>query len=232
MKDTTYYNAESTKYSLKRYPNRLQTFTQYFFTRRLALTLSMLKRYARPATRLLEVGCADGVVVRAIQNSLPDTFAAIQAVDISPDMISVAESQTPADSGIVFSQRMNKDLPGIYDVIVEIGVLNYLDVPSEIPVIASSLVSQGLYVCSVAGKSSLQYRVKGGDYKDIRSYAEYEHIFNTSFELVYKVPVGFFAPLLWRVPVLARILQPFIEWIGRRIAPLLALEILYVLKKR
>lgn len=232
MKDTTYYNAESEKYSAKRYPKRLETFTQYFFTRRLALTLTLLKRYVRPATRLLEVGCADGVVVRTIESRFPGNFSAIHAVDISPDMITAAKSQTLPESGIVFNPRMNKELPGVYDIIVEIGVLNYLDVPVEIPVIAGALEQGGLYVCSVAGKSSFQYRVKGGDYKDIRAYAEYERIFTESFDIVDTQAVGFFIPYLWKVPLLARALQPFFEYFGTKLAPLLALEILYVLKKR
>jgi len=234
MKDTSFYNAESTAYSAKRYPARAMTFTQYFFKERLARVNGVVQTYARtrgtPA-RLLEIGCADGVVVRALWQKMPHAFSAIDAVDLSPDMVATA-AQNNADTPIRFMVRENASLTPPYDVVLEVGVLNYTDLEADLRDAARLLDAHGIYLCSVAGASSLQNKIKGSSgYKHLLGYAQYEQELRRYFTIRHAVPVGIFVPLLWRLPALARIVQPWVEWAGR-ISPNWALEKIYVLERR
>jgi SAM-dependent methyltransferase len=231
MKDTEFYNAESLQYSSKRYPVAATTFTQFFFKERLAKTLLHIEKYLKEkhsAVSLLEVGCADGVVVEQIYKQFGKSFNAIDAIDISPGMIEAAKKNTTAP--IRYSVR-EATLPGTYDLVIEVGVLNYSDFSEDMRAVSAALREGGVYICSVAGSSSLQHTLKGGDgYGNLRSYAEYEKEMRNYFVIERAEPVGFFVPLLWKVPVVARAVQPIVEWLLKPLQSL-ALEKVYVLKR-
>ncbi len=233
VKDTEFYNAESNKYSAKRYPSRATTFTQYFFKERLAQTLSLIAAMPEAVRHeTLEVGCADGVVARAIWQRFSHSICTIAAIDISPGMIAAAKRHND-DTSIQFSVREGTALSGRYGLVVEIGVLNYLDVDQELPAVASVLRADGRYLCSIAGNSSLYSRLRGQEsYHDWRTYAAYEQQMRRHFTIERIVPVGCFVPLLWRVPAVARLVQPIIDSLARAVLPNAMHEKIYVLKKR
>ncbi len=231
MKDTDFYNAESNAYSKKRYPELATTFTQFFFKERLRLTLLLLKKFLpkHGSVSMLEIGCADGVVARAVWQNHSENVASFDAVDIAPQMIAVAQKNN-ADTPIHFSVRDTVALPSVYDCIVEVGVLNYLQLADELNAVQAALTPRGTYICSISGLSSLQTTLKGWEgYMHLHPYAYYEQEFAKRFTIVRAMPVGFFVPLLWKVPAVARILQPLIEKIALSLVPNLAHEKIYVL---
>lgn len=231
MKDTNFYNTESAAYSAKRYPKLATTFTQFFFKERLRVTLALLQQClpAEPAVSTLEIGCADGVVARALWQQFGSKLLPFEAIDLSPQMIDIAKKNN-ADTPIQFAVRSGVALPKTYDCIVEVGVLNYLALAPELDAVQAALSSRGVYICSISGESSLQTTLKGGEgYMHLESYATYEEEFAKRFTVAYVAPVGLFVPWLWKVPAMARILQQVIESIVLFILPKLAHEKIYVL---
>lgn len=233
MKDTIFFNAESRSYSLKRYPVQARTFTQFFFKERLVQTIHMLSPvFAEPSRRVLELGCADGIVAARIHERFAGSIATFDATDIASEMITAARTLFP-DAGVQFAVRTETPIVGTYDAIIEVGVLNYTDLEPELQAVRNALAPGARYVCSIAGASSLQARLKGAEgYAHLFGYKEYESIFSKYFDITERRAVGFFIPYLWKIPVLARILQPFFEVIGRTVNPGLALEYVYVLEAR
>jgi SAM-dependent methyltransferase len=230
MKDTAFYNNEASIYSAKRYPQKPVTFTQFFFKERLQKALGLVGAFlhAKQSATLLEIGCADGVVARALWERFPAALARIDAVDISPGMIEAA-AQKNADTPIRFSVRDTAPLLDKYDLIIETGVLNYTDTATDFAEAAQRLTPDGEYICSIAGSSSAQQGLKGdSQYLHLYSYKIYEAELQKYFTIACTVPVGLFVPLLWKLPALARILQPVAELV-LKIAPNLALEKIYVL---
>lgn len=233
MKDTTFFNAESQSYSSKRYPARARTFTQYFFKERLAQTMRVLAPvFVTPSRHVLELGCADGIVAARIHERFAPSISVFDATDIAPEMITAARTLFP-DAGVQFAVRTETAISGKYDAIVEVGVLNYTDLEPELIAVRDALAPGGRYVCSIAGSSSLQARLKGAaGYRHILRYNEYERLFSKYFAIKDRRAVGFFIPYLWKIPVLGRILQPVFEVIGRIMYPRFALEYIYVLEAR
>lgn len=230
MKDSNFYNAESLKYSSKRYPDKANTFTQFFFKERLRITLSVLQQLlnGRRNVSLLEIGCADGIIIRRVWETFSNYFGRIEATDVAEEMITQA-TQKNTHTPIHFFRRETQ-LPGNNDIILEIGVLNLISVQDECKAVAEALHHFGYFICSLSGASSLQHRLKGQDrLAHLESYQVYERILGEHFNLLRSEPIGFFIPWLWKIPQLGRVLQPFVEWVGKHIAPNLAHEKLYVL---
>lgn len=231
MKDSTFYNTESGTYSSKRYPKTAHTFTQFFFKERLCLTLHLLQKYLpkNETASLLEIGCADGVVVRAIYDRFSTAFTRIDAVDAAPQMIEVAKAHH-AETSITFAVRNNTVPLETHTVIIEIGVLNYTALEAELAAVARALAPGGVYLCSLVDMSSLQNTLIGKDgFMHIQSQSEYKKQLYKYFNILQTVPVGFFVPWLWKLPAVAHVVQPVIEQIGRTLAPNLAHEKIYVL---
>jgi trans-aconitate methyltransferase len=230
-RDTDFYNAESAAYSARRYPAHAATFTQFFFKERLRLTLEILSTYIQGGESLFEVGCADGVVVRAIHTRFPG-LSSIEATDLSPDMITVAK-RLSRDAPIQFSVREGSILPSPRDIILEVGVLNYTDEEADFKAVYDALSSNGIYICSLSGRSSLQHVLKGpGEYRHLKSYKEYETELKKFFIVKKVIGVGIFAPWLWKLPSVARIAQPVFETFARILFPSLMHEKIYVLGKK
>lgn len=238
IKDSDFYNKESGIYSSKRYPAIASTYIQFFFKKRLDITVSLLKNIYRAQTlktpvsnKLLEVGCADGVVVREIQAKLPNMFSGIVGVDIAPDMIRVATAldQSGKAQFYVRGQEPHNDL---FDVVIEIGVANYTDFDTELVYAHEHLISGGTYILSIAGNNSLSDYM-GGDvgYENFLPYTEYEKKISEKFIIEKIVPVGLRLPLIWKIPACARIIQPILEVISRGFLGHLFHEKVYMLKK-
>lgn len=232
MKDKEYYNLESSVYSEKRYPDVPISYTQFFFLERLQQTVAELRRRfgAMRNLALLEVGCADGIIMRRIAAELPDVFDRLVGVDTAEVMISRAKdlSHSPVLSFFV----RGSDPVGVYDVILELGVLNYTDVESELRSALDRLAPQGQYFLSVAGTDSLKARFSPEhQYRNLLSYSEYERSIRRYFDVEKRIPCGLYVPGLWRVPLLGRFLQRTAEAVFRPF-PRLYHEQIYILRAK
>jgi glycosyltransferase involved in cell wall biosynthesis/SAM-dependent methyltransferase len=248
-KDRDFYDKESSKYSDKRYPKTDTDYTHFFFKRRLSIALSILEKVissrpkihssGRPALpSLLEVGCADGVVLRAAYDRFGHAVSSYEGIDISPGMIEVARKKQ-AGTPLNFSVREprgpfvveSKDVKK--DIIIEIGVLNYADFDGDIKLARETISDDGYYICSVAGRGSLDDRFRKSDhgFDNFMAYGEYESRLRQSFDIVSVYPVGLRIPVIWRSPMMARAIQPVVETVMAPIARGLFHEKVYVLKK-
>lgn len=236
-KDTEFYNRISGSYSKDRYPEVATSYTQFFFKRRLELLVGAIEQttLARGSgLSILEIGCADGVVLRRVYEVFKRSFSEFVGLDISPKMIAVA-SRENSDTGILFKVRNDYCDLRKFNLILEVGVINYAEsVNSEIAYAHSVLEDGGYYICSFAGASSLLNRIKPGDkgYHNFLSYEAYEKTMQKFFKIEKKIPVGILIPLLWRLPIIARFKQPIVENLFKYISPNLFHENIYVLRKK
>ena len=234
MKDTSFYNKESGAYSEKRYPKLAADYAHFFFKKRLSVLLSMLERITarQQGIRILEIGCADGVVAAAMSDL--DSVGAVIGIDISADMIEEAKSKNRSPK-ISFFVRGQEDQRASYDVIVEVGVLNLTDRNLEYAYADDHLKVGGYYICSLASRTSLRARIKfrddGGGFAHLLTFEEYEKELRERFEVIKSVPYGLFIPFLWRSPMIGRFLQP-LEAILRPLGPRLFHEKIYLLRKK
>lgn len=85
-----YYDRESSQYTDKRYAPVTESYIQYVFKTRLQIFLSFLAKIEKSLPEkatIMEIGCADGVIFKAIENRFPGRFHHLVGVDISSDMI-------------------------------------------------------------------------------------------------------------------------------------------------
>ncbi len=234
MKDTNFYNQESARYSSVRYPSAAKTYTQFFFKRRLALTKTFLKRVVRrdpEPLALLEVGCADGIIIRELEKSFPATFKKLVGVDLAPGMVEEARKKNTSPRAEFYARSGYTG--GQFDIIVETGVINYARFEEEIVFAQKNLKQGGSYVFSIAGTGSLLNRLKPeGDFNDFRSYAEYDRLTKASFRVLAVRGCGLFMPYLWRMPALARVVQAVIDPLAGFLLPGLCHEKVYLVQKK
>ncbi len=234
MKDTLYYDQESGLYSKKRYPDLETTYTQFLFKRRLGILLEYLRTAfdGKPSVELLEVGCADGYVLSQV-NGLALRAKRLLGVDISPGMVEVAKRRST--DKMRFCVRESYDFSReAFDGIIEIGVLNLTDFVSDVAFAKEHLKTDGYYICSIAASTALVAKLKPGnkeDYCHFLTYPEYEAELRKHFSVIRSVPYGLFIPYLWRSPRLARIIQPAVENLFKKLVPRLFHEKIYLLKK-
>lgn len=234
-KDMEFYNEISTTYSRDRYPVQARSYGQFFFKRRLAEVLKILREKisdTEESHSLLEVGCADGIVIRTIYDTFAAHFSLLHGVDVSPKMIEAAmanHSHTP----IRFTVRDVAGEKAPYDFVVEVGVINYADVAEEIERAHATTKDNGRYIASYAGKGSLLDRFKPGKkgFGNLLPYRTFEALAQKRFVIEKTIPVGFFIPRIWRFPVFAAPIQVVIESLGSRIFPNLAHEKIYIFRK-
>ena len=233
MRDTRYYDSESAHYSGKRYPEVPQTYVQSLFRRRLRIVLSLAASLSRRrCLALLEIGCADGVVTSTLYDEFPDCFARVDAVDISAKMIEAARANA-GGRHITFALRDELSYASAYDLVVEVGVINYAREDEELDAARRHTGPNGRFLCSIAGSDSLKNRLKhdeAGGFNNFLTYAEYEKKIRDRFVIERVVPVGLFIPHIWKVPSLARIVQPMLETLLAPVAPNLFHEKVYLLK--
>lgn len=231
------YDKESSVYSQKRYDGIADSYVRYFFRKRLDILIEYIKQalVGREQSSLLEVGCADGIVIREIDKKFPGKFREVVGVDIAPKMIDEAGIQNKKEY-ITYHVRDN-DLRGTYDFILEVGFLGATSFAEEFSFVKNHLRDDGYFICSLAGIHSLHSKIKlsnkNKDYfKDYLAYGEYEKLLQEHFEIIRKEPYGLFIPKLWAAPSLARVVQPLFEGIFKYVAPGLFHEKIYVLKKK
>ncbi|MDQ3014277.1 MAG: class I SAM-dependent methyltransferase [bacterium] len=233
IKDTAFYNKESIIYSEKRYPVVVTDYIQFFFKTRLRFVLEYLTKntYGKQRLTLLEIGCADGIILREIKKSLGPVFVDLIGTDISPEMIRAAQEKN-AGTEIRFMQRSEYIHALPQDYIIEIGVINYAILVEELEYIAQHLKKDGIAIISLAGTGSLWdiRRKNDSGFKTFLSYMEYEAAILKHFTIEKSIAVGLPIPIIWRVPPCARILQPLIEKILWPIAPNLFHEKIYIIK--
>jgi SAM-dependent methyltransferase len=236
MKDTNFYNAESVVYSQKRYPEKTIDYIHYFFKKRLAIVLDLIEETSiqRRDLRLLEIGCADGVVIRKIEEKFGDRFSEVQGIDLSPQMIEMARKNNPVDVKIKFAVRKSDDNPGAdFDIIVEVGVINYTDFLPELEFVQKKLNPNGSYILSIAGRDALKEKLGRTNIKasnNLLNYADYEKMIIEHFDIAKVVPCGFWLPGLWKIPALARIIQPVLDPVLSVLLPNFFHEKVFLLK--
>ncbi|MDD2935318.1 MAG: class I SAM-dependent methyltransferase [Candidatus Pacebacteria bacterium] len=217
---------------MKRYPKITLDYIHFFFKKRLKIVLKELENNFKDRNNLnlLEIGCADGIVLRRILERMENHFSDIVGIDLSEGMIKEAKNLT-IDKKINYFVRGAEKIDKKFDVIVEVGVVNYADVDKELSYVKNNLNRDGVYILSLAGKGSLNdYFGKGDGYNNFLSYHEYEDKIRKNFKISKIIPVGFYLPLIWRVPVLARVWQFFIEIVLGPFLPNLFHEKVYILK--
>jgi SAM-dependent methyltransferase len=230
-KDSAFYNAESERYSRKRYPKRAVDYVQAFYLRRLAIVIALVRPLVR-AGRLsvLEIGCADGIVLRRLLASMPGSFSSLAGVDSAPRMIDAAR-ELSAGLPIDFSVRECTLVPR--DLVLEVGVLNYVpNLKEELAALSGAIAPGGHAIISVAGTGSLWQRLKreGGGFAHFRPYGDYEATIRAQFSILACQPVGLFIPHLWKVPAIARLVQPACETIFAPFLPEFFHERIYLLR--
>ncbi|MDD5165090.1 MAG: class I SAM-dependent methyltransferase [Candidatus Pacebacteria bacterium] len=233
IKDPAFYNKESMQYSAKRYPAVATNYVQFFFKRRLSLTLSQMRGLFGGSNNLslLEIGCADGVVMRDIQQKLPAVFSSMTGIDTAKDMI-VTAATLDSTHKMKFYVRGEEPIQ-TYDAVVEVGVVNYADFDTELAYARDHLKAGQVYILSIAGKGSLNARLGDGvGYNNFLSYSEYQTKIRALFDIKKTIPVGLRIPFMWRVPFVARLIQPIAEIMLSRIVPNLFHEKIYILRKR
>ncbi len=236
MKDTNYYNVESSIYSSKRYPERTTDYLHYFFKKRLSIVLAFVKKNVtdKNGLKLLEIGCADGVITKRIEEKFGDKFSEIQGIDLSPQMIETAEKNKTLNSKIKYLVRTESNaIENSFDFIVEVGVINFTDFLAELQFVQKSLQREGLYILSIAGRDALVVRFgrnKVEAYKNLLNYSDYEKKIVEYFDIIEVIPYGFWLPGLWKLPALARMMQPVLDFIFTISLPNLFHEKIYLLK--
>lgn len=231
-----YYDEEADKYSQKRYPSVVQNYVQFLFTRRRDIVLECIQRVIANTSAprsLFEMGCADGVLLRAIAEKYPNAFTTLVGSDVSEAMLSTARGLTQ-DPRISYAPRESLPQNGSYTCVVEIGVgALVLDTQGELEILARQLAPGGYLICSIAGRNSFA-AMRGNTAANrtvLNTYEMYEVYMRKNFTIKTVRSCGIYIPLLWRVPFIGRLLQPIFELIGY-LLPERAHERVYVLKKK
>lgn len=233
--NTSFYDKASVDYSKKRYEGAPQSFIQFFFQRRLKHVLWLVGKYCKEKNNqiLIEDGCADGIVARAVGESYKENFTKIIGTDISPGMIERACSlnKNPIASYLVKSE-ISPDVKA--DVLLAVGFVSPGIFTNEFDFIKKHLESEGICIISLASKNSPYARLKLKD-KEITSdywtFKKYEEFLAKDFTITDSIPYGLFIPKLWALPFLARRIQPILEVVFKPF-PILFHETLYVIKQK
>lgn len=230
-KDTEYYNKEGHLYSQKRYPSIDTDFVHFFFKKRRDILMKMLGRIVngKAGLTLLEIGCADGVIIREIKNSFKNIIRLV-GIDISDAMITEA-MKIERSLGIEFYLKEANKHFGDFDIVVEIGVLNLTDIEKEFIFVKKHLKSGGYYICSFASNTSLLsiLKIKKDTFYNHLSFDGYEKLIKDHFTIVSSESYGIFIPFIWKIPVLARFMQSIFEFVFKLI-PSFFHERIYVLQ--
>ena len=230
-----FYNQASTSYSKRRYLGRPESYPQFFFQRRKALTLSLMDQLAlgRQNLKLLDVACADGVMSFALFERYPKLWAKIVGVDIAPKMIEVAQAsnQDPRLSFFVKTATPAEN----YDVVLGLGFITGAILSEEINFVKQHLVPNGFYLCTLPSKYSLKalLTIRHEAYRqDYWTYSQYERFLSQHFEILSARPYGLFIPLIWKWPALARLIQTLADRCLAQLLPFAYHEKIYLLKNR
>ena len=212
------YDQEADKYTLKRYAGPIDNYVKYLFLTRRKIFLGLMSkiRWPKAEPMLLEIGCADGVIMRSVKEKFPNLFKRYVGIDISPKMIEAAQQQNP---GMEFYLR--DQLPaGQFDLIIEMGVGTYF--VSELEYVKKLLAPDGYFIYALAGKESLHIKFKHRDADFLggyRDYRTYEAEIAKHFQIVKSVPYALFVPKLWTNSRLGAKIQPLVDRLARKFLP-------------
>lgn len=230
-----FYDKESSVYTTKRYPKVTQSYIQYLFKKRMSLFLDMLDGALSVLPEhptMLEIGCADGIVFKAIEEKFPGKFKKLVGIDVSPQMITEAEKNNNNNRAKFY---MRDDLPEEkFDVVIELGVHPF-NLDTELSYVIEHLNSNSFFFYSVVSSDSFYLKIKHSDayyIKDYRRYEEYESVFLKYFSVKTSALYGFFIPKLWAWPVLARKVQPVFDDLFWHFVPNLFHEKIYALRSK
>lgn len=229
-----FYDAVSGDYSTHRYTLVTESYSQHIFKKRRDLFLVMLgsieKNLPKDAS-ILEVGCADGVLFKAVEEKFPGRFSKLVGMDISPKMIEEAKKQNTNPKAVFYlKDQMPTDT---YDLVIELGVHPF-DLDAELAYASSHLRSRGYFLYDLVSSESLFTKIKLKDkpyIKDYQSYRSYETSLRKYFSIIQASVYGLFVPKLWAVPAIGRNLQPVFDTVFKKIAPELFHEKIYLLQK-
>ncbi len=229
-----FYDQESGGYSKKRYEGETQSYFQFLFKRRRQLFLGLISCISGELKNsdALEIGSADGVIVKKLLQKLPGSFKSITGIDVSPKMLEQARQTTKDPRARYFLRGQEPE--GKFDLVIELGV-HAQNFENEMVFISKKLRPSGYFVYSASGKNSLHVKIKltGKDYtKDYLDYPDYEKVIKKYFNIVSAEPYGLFIPKLWAVPSLARVLQPLLDNIFKNMFPSLFHEKIYLLRTK
>jgi SAM-dependent methyltransferase len=227
-----FYDRESSFYSQKRYPDITSNFTQYLFKARRDIFLNMLFDVltSTPNPSMLEIGCADGILFRQIDEKYPSKAGKLVGMDVSPKMVEEAKKRnTNPDAKFYLRDELPEEK---FDVVIELGVHPF-DLGEELAYAHRHLKPGGYFFYSVVGSKSLyaKFKMKDKNYKeDYMPYKEYEGLFKKMFSIDKSRAYGFFIPKLWSLPIVARTLQPICDLVFQKIATELFHEKIYRLR--
>ncbi len=229
-----FYDSESSQYTKKRYDGKTESYFQFLFKRRRQILLGFIGSLKPVDWRLLEIGCADGVLLKKLVQKFPEGFKSLVGIDISPKMIDKAIETTKNPIVTYHLRDEEKDSESKYDLILELGVHVY-NLEEEMLFVSKKLPRDRYFIYSAASRNSIHARIKLKDkeyLKDYMSYDGYEKILRKYFRIVSSKPYGLFIPKLWAFPALARIVQPIVDALLRNVIPSLFHEKIYLLIKR
>ena len=232
LKTIEYYDNESKIYSSKRYPTLVNTFVQYLFKKRLEIALDMVAPYEYDS--VLELGCADGILLRQLVSRFPGKLSRLVGVDISPLMIKQARIMTPADMSIEY-QMVSETPKEKFNLIMAIGFMNVQLWQNEISYLLGHLRADGYLLISFANLHSLHSMMKNEETSSsvLRATpSTYRKMLKVDFDIIAYKPYGFFVPKLWALPGFARFFQVFVDYLLAHILPSLFHEHLYLLRSR
>ncbi len=230
-----FYDRMSDHYSRDRYLSGITNAVQYSYAQRLNIVRVFARRALMGTThaRILDVGTADGYVLRRIYDDNASHIAAMVGNDIAPKMLEEARRQSTGYP-VTFVLR-GQEPAGEYNLLMEIGV-HMPDPQAEIEWIVERVNHGGYAIITVANRYSWYSRQKLRNKPyivDYRTFQEYEHYIASSFDILEKRTLGIFIPKLWVLPsFFARLIQTVAEWIIERLAPNTMHERVYLLRLR
>ena len=234
-KTISYYDEASLDYAARRYETAPISYIQYFFQRRLALLFlagEFLQKNTPGGFKVLDIGCADGYVLRRFYEQFPALLSQGCGMDVSAAMIENAREKS-SNTPLTYCLR-GEEGSGPFDLVTRLGV-HVVDLAKEVDYIKERLSHDGYFVFTISTRRSVHafLKVRHQPYfADFKTFPEYEKILAESFDILKIYPYGFFIPKLWAFPKIARIVQPWLEKILVLFLPNYFHEKMYLLKRR
>jgi SAM-dependent methyltransferase len=99
--------------------------------------------------RICEIGCGTGIFTKLL---LKHSGAKIVGIDISPDLLAIAEREV-SDTRVSFvlgdcMKPESLDIPLEFDAVITNSVLHHLDITKALPAVFDMLRQGGVFVCS------------------------------------------------------------------------------------
>ncbi|MEQ1561365.1 MAG: methyltransferase [Nitrospira sp.] len=231
-----YYDKESSVYSEKRYSGAPNTYIKFYFKNRMRVVLVLLSKIIKDKNNLslLDIACADGVITEAIDRAFPNVFSKFVGTDISPLMVSTARDRFSKDHRYSFFVKDECPIEQ-FDIALGLGYISASIFDEEMAFLNLRLKTGGYYVCTLASPNSIYAKIKLSKEKyigDYREYGVYRKMLLKHFDILDEIPSGIFIPKLWAFPALARVVQPYLEKVFKKISPNLFHERIYLLRKK